>query len=103
MEGFDEIMDDDDIPLALVSYFESTNTGLVRRSQRSPRLEPMFPIAPWSQRLKYHLFLVPHLPVPKYLVPNCPPSKLSGTQLSKIKLSDNIIFIFINNCNLINL
>ena len=49
IDGFDELVDDDDIPQALVSYFENTYIGPVRgRGQRSRRLEPIFSIASWN-------------------------------------------------------
>ena len=49
IDGFDELVDDDDIPQALVSYFENTYIGPARgRGQRGRRLEPIFSIASWN-------------------------------------------------------
>ena len=48
-DAFEELIDDDDIPQPIVSYFENSYIGAVRgRGARMRRLEPKFSIESWN-------------------------------------------------------
>ena len=49
VDGYEELVDDDDIPQSVVSYFENNYIGPLRgRGERRRRLEPPYPLTIWN-------------------------------------------------------
>ncbi|XP_064107992.1 uncharacterized protein LOC135216547 [Macrobrachium nipponense] len=49
VDGYEELVDDDDMPQSVVSYFENNYIGPLRgRGERRRRLEPPYPLTIWN-------------------------------------------------------
>ena len=50
-DAFKELIEDDDVPVELIIYFEATYNGVLRgRGARRRREAPLFPIEIWNMR-----------------------------------------------------